>query len=64
VLGYFGGAGGVVVLAVADKKGRTNQPLAEGDVDDRAFRTLFSSYTLSCLTYTHTHTHTFTFGGR
>mmetsp|Transcript_27679 Transcript_27679/g.40706 ORF Transcript_27679/g.40706 Transcript_27679/m.40706 type:complete len:226 (+) Transcript_27679:30-707(+) len=52
VLGYFGGVGGVVAMAVADKQGRTNQPLADSlslipslsfqsdseDVDDRAFR--------------------------
>ena len=38
VLGYFGGAGGVVAMAVADKKGRSGQPLTEEGVDDRAFR--------------------------
>ena len=37
-LGYVAGPAGVVAMAIADKKGRTGQPLSEEGVDDRAYR--------------------------
>ena len=38
VMGYFVGASGVVVMAIADKKGPSGQPLTVDGVDDRAYR--------------------------
>lgn len=37
-LGYVAGPAGVAAMAIADKKGRSGQPLSEEGVDDRAYR--------------------------
>ena len=43
-LGYVAGPAGVAAMAIADKKGRTGQPLSEEGVDDRAYRESLRSH--------------------